>query len=451
MTTTPPSITALPAAPDPNDRSTFNARAYPWSAALPTFGTQVSAVGANVKANADEVIAATDAVIAAGLSTAAANAATASAAASAATTQAGIATTKAGEANTSAIAAAASAASISGGPVTSVNGRTGVITGVQDALVSGTSIKTINSSSILGAGDLALGSSLLRSARTANAVLGTADKGKLIDITSGTFTQTFTAAATLGDGWYCYLKNSGTSDITLDPNAAELIDGLTSYVMYPGECRLVQCDGAAVRTVVLNSFYKVFTASGSYVNPPGYAAIEGIIWSGGGGGGSTGGGGGGGAFPINVSGLSGGSSTTITVGAGGASASDGGDSSFGTLITVKGGKGYLNSGYGGSVVVNGEQSLSTIGGGFSSPRGTSEDSIYAGGQSGKDTAGYEGRSSIYGGGGGSRPAQSAVSGKSVFGGNSATSTTAAIAPGGGGCGTTNTSGARGEIRIWGII
>ena len=54
MPTAPPSITALPSAPDPNNRSTFNALAYPWSAALPTFGTEVSAVATNVKANADE-------------------------------------------------------------------------------------------------------------------------------------------------------------------------------------------------------------------------------------------------------------------------------------------------------------------------------------------------------------------------------------------------------------
>ena len=70
-TVTPPSISALPTPPDPNDRSTFNTRAYPWSAALPTFGTEVSAVAANVKANADEaavsaVTATEGAVIAAG-------------------------------------------------------------------------------------------------------------------------------------------------------------------------------------------------------------------------------------------------------------------------------------------------------------------------------------------------------------------------------------------------
>lgn len=228
MPTTPPSITALPAAPDPNNRTTFNALAYPWSAALPTFSAQVSAVGANVKANADEAAtSATTAATQAALATtngaaqvtlattqagnaaasattattqagaastqatnAAASATTASTAASTATTQAGIATTKAGEANASAIAAAASAASISSGPVTSVNTKTGVVALVkadiglgsvdntsdaskpvstaaqvainakQDSLVSGTNIKTVGGVSLLGAGDVSVGMAL---------------------------------------------------------------------------------------------------------------------------------------------------------------------------------------------------------------------------------------------------------------------------------------------------
>ena len=37
---------------------------------------------------------------------------------------------------------------------------------------------------------------IVRSARTSNTILGTADVSTFIDITSGTFTQTFTAAAT---------------------------------------------------------------------------------------------------------------------------------------------------------------------------------------------------------------------------------------------------------------
>lgn len=52
--TTPPSITALPTPPDPNDRATFNSRAYPWSVAQATLATEVSAMATNVYNNATE-------------------------------------------------------------------------------------------------------------------------------------------------------------------------------------------------------------------------------------------------------------------------------------------------------------------------------------------------------------------------------------------------------------
>lgn len=52
MATSPPSITALPSPPDPNNRGTFNALAYPWSVAQQTLATQVGAVATNVYDNA---------------------------------------------------------------------------------------------------------------------------------------------------------------------------------------------------------------------------------------------------------------------------------------------------------------------------------------------------------------------------------------------------------------
>lgn len=90
---------------------------------------------------------------------------------------------------------------------------------------------------------------LVREAKTANYTLVVADQGKLIDCTSGTFTLTFSAAAGLGSGWFVYIQNTGTGTVTLDPNGAELIDGVTTLTLYPQTFALVQCDGSALRTV----------------------------------------------------------------------------------------------------------------------------------------------------------------------------------------------------------
>lgn len=85
--------------------------------------------------------------------------------------------------------------------------------------------------------------SVVRSARTANTILAAADVTTLIDITSGTFSQTLTAAATLGDGWYCWYKNSGTGTVTLDPNASETVNGATTLALTQGMFGLLQCNG----------------------------------------------------------------------------------------------------------------------------------------------------------------------------------------------------------------
>lgn len=167
-----------------------------------------------------------------------------------------------------------------------------------------------------------------RSARTSNTMLVLADNQRLIDITSGTFAQTFGASANLGNGWFCYLRNSGSGDVTLDPNGSETIDGLTSYIMYPGEVRLVQCDGFVLRSIVINPFCKEFTASTNFIKPPGYSAFSGLVGAAGGGGSggvsangfnsAAGAGGGGGAilpFKVLASDVS--TTNSVVVGAGG--------------------------------------------------------------------------------------------------------------------------------------
>lgn len=333
---------------------------------------------------------------------------------------------------------------------------------------------------------------IIRVARTSNTALTSANKGNLIDITSGTFSQTFDACASLGNGWFCYIQNSGTGDITLDPNGSETIDGLTTFVMYPGEVRLVQCDGTALRTIVLNAFFRTFTASGTFTRPPGYAAFQGLIWGAGGSGGKSnsngGGGGGGGCTPFVLPNASVGASVTVTIAAASTGPSvngngvNGGNSTFGSLATGYGGAGgYFDGssntfgGGGGGVLGAAAQSNSAQGGQPSIAPGVSNASVNVGfgGGNGSTSAGGAavyggaggggasgaGGSSLYGGGGGGGR-NSGAAGASVYGGTGGAGATSlsggdGTAPGGGGGGTeTGTkagNGARGELRIWGVI
>lgn len=57
MATSPTAIATLPDAPNPNNRATFNALAYPWSNALVPWTVQVNNVAINVYSNAAEAYA----------------------------------------------------------------------------------------------------------------------------------------------------------------------------------------------------------------------------------------------------------------------------------------------------------------------------------------------------------------------------------------------------------
>lgn len=336
----------------------------------------------------------------------------------------------------------------------SVNWMAGAIT----SFISGTGAITVNVVMSGGAGTIsnwvvtsasafvqtpAFGG---RSARTSNTVLDGSDLGKLIDITSGTFTQTFTAAATLGGNWFAHIRNSGTGDITLDPNGSELIDGLTSYVMYPGETRLVTCDGTGFYTIVLNSFYKVFTATGTFVKPPGYNRIQGLLWGGGGGGSAGYGGNGGSCVPFDLPLSDFAASQTLTVGSGGAAGADGGASTVLSITSGLAGKGNTSGSYGyGRDYASGPLAPHRIGGAYAFPNAIYGD--YGGGR-GLNSAGALASvgHSIFGGAGGVTAAPASTS---VFGGAGGVGAGSGTAPGGGG-GSTG-AGARGELRIWGVL
>lgn len=289
-----------------------------------------------------------------------------------ATTQVGLATTQAGYASASATTASGHATAADNARGAAVTAKTqseaardmsqtyAALAGAAAGLpaLAGHSLKNLrvktDETGVEWAGALPPG--IDRSAKTSAYTLINADKGAMIDC-SGTWTLGFAAAATLGAGWWCYVRNSGTGDIALDPNASETIDGLTSFVLYPGAVRLIVCNGSALLSVPLVGGTKTFTATGTYVWAPGIQSwIGDVIGGGAGGGGGArsatayhGGGGGAGERiqqRILNSQITVGASVTCTVGAGapgGAAASadnangsngsnTSGNSSIGTIL-----------------------------------------------------------------------------------------------------------------------
>lgn len=311
---------------------------------------------------------------------------------------------------------------------------------------------------------------------------------------SGASTWTLTSAATLGNKWWTILYNPTAYTITLKSSSGT-IDGIaaaTGFPVYPGEQRLVQCDGTNFHTTVLQGFVLTTTSGITFTTPPGYLEFFAQLWGGGGGGyaGSLGGGGGGGGYNqgyITAASMS--TSQTITIGAGGSATTSptaGGETSIGSLMTAYGGgKGAINGASGGGgggggspTAVGGNASGETGGngggaqgslltgtgsatnvpstggadgvgggGGCGGTGGLGGSSVGFGGGGGSCESTTSGGNAIYGGGGG-------CAGVSIFGGAGGTSGSVnGAVPGGGGCShaTTSGTGGGGEVIIRGFI
>lgn len=115
------------------------------------------------------------------------------------------------------------------------------------------------------------------SAKTSAYTVVAADRGKLIDATTGTWTLTLTAAATLGAGFAFAVRNSGTGVITIDPSSTEQIDGGTTVALGEGESCLVVCNGTAFKTVGRTVTLPAATASvDGYMTSTYAAKLDGI-------------------------------------------------------------------------------------------------------------------------------------------------------------------------------
>lgn len=94
---------------------------------------------------------------------------------------------------------------------------------------------------------------LFRVVRTSNTVLSLGDKGKLFEATTGSWTQTVAACATLTPGWWSFFHNSGPGVITIDADAAETVNGAPTVAVQSGEFGVLQTDGSSLTFTVIRT------------------------------------------------------------------------------------------------------------------------------------------------------------------------------------------------------
>ena len=90
--------------------------------------------------------------------------------------------------------------------------------------------------------------------------LNISERAKLINWNGASGTIGFAASSTLGADWFCYIRNSGSSNISLDPNLVETINGATTLTLAPGNSCMIICDGTNFYTVGLSQT----SASGAF-------------------------------------------------------------------------------------------------------------------------------------------------------------------------------------------
>lgn len=146
----------------------------------------------------------------------------------------------------------------------------------QELLISETNIKTINTESLLGAGNINLPVTLKTIVHSVDTPITQANLSTIVVFApAGDINQTINAAADYEDGFWFIARNDSTHLITLVPTDTP-IDGQAGYIMYPGESRLFQfteVDGA-FNSIILASFSYRFAASGNFVKPPRYTSFD---------------------------------------------------------------------------------------------------------------------------------------------------------------------------------
>lgn len=127
--------------------------------------------------------------------------------------------------------------------------------GSWETLQYGSTVSVANASALAGTGIVAVGSLLSQSVPittfSANYTSDTPDRAKAFVWGGAGGTFTLPSAQTVGNNWFCYVRNSGSGNLTIARQGTNLVNGATSISLSPGDSAIFATDGSNFYTIGL--------------------------------------------------------------------------------------------------------------------------------------------------------------------------------------------------------
>jgi hypothetical protein len=126
--------------------------------------------------------------------------------------------------------------------------------GSWDSLQYGASVSQANASALAGTGIVAVGTLLSQSVPitsfNTSYTASSSDRAKMFNWTSlGSGSFYLPSPPTVGNNWFCYLRNSGSGAINVIPSGITTINNLTNLSLQPGDSAIIASDGSNCYTI----------------------------------------------------------------------------------------------------------------------------------------------------------------------------------------------------------
>ena len=127
------------------------------------------------------------------------------------------------------------------------------VSGTWRSFQYGASASATNAAALAGLGIKAIATTLNQSMPVStfnsNYTTGSSDRAKVLVWNGGAGTLSLDSAPTVGSDWFVNVRNSGSGDLTIDPNSSELINGAATLILAPGDSCIVVTNGVQFFTI----------------------------------------------------------------------------------------------------------------------------------------------------------------------------------------------------------